>query len=443
VIRVAGDIRIPLACLPAGALEHLRRAATVTIRTRQSRFGNLVWIDEGRDLSRIDGTDLVLPRGMVTQVQQIVGPQAEWRNETTRADHAFDARIEWRPHQVDAASIAARKVQGIHTAATGAGKTGCGYALLTETSQRAIVLVPTTALAAQWGNEGMRFLGVETALNIGGKWADAPIVITTPATAMRHVERLHAYGVLLLDECQGYATEIRADLIAKIPARWRIGLTGTLPRDHRGEILRRVIGPVICRFGVDDGIASGVLVAPTYEQVPTTFSAQYECSEDWPGLIDALVADAARNAQIVDLVMRECSEVCTLVLSSRLVHLDILRDMFVERGARVAILSGQTRDADRAAILAAARAGELDVLLGSTVADEGIDVPGLSALVLAFPGKAEPRLLQRIGRIVRAAPSKPQPQIFDFVDDVGPLRRQAELRRQAFDRAFGKTVQAA
>lgn len=435
-ITVAGDIRIPLADISPEQVRHLRRGATITVRERQHAYGEMRWVETPRDLSVLEESHIVLPRGMLGEVQRVLG-RVDVAGATARSEHGYTLRVGLRPHQREIAEIAKWKVQGIITAATGAGKTGAAFAIAAAVGQRMLVLVPTVALADQWRTEAMRFLGVEAATSTGGEWTDAPIVIATPTTATNHAERLGAYGLLVVDEVQGFATELRVALIRQIPARWRIGMTATLPRDHRGDVLRRVFGPVLYRYGVADGLASGTLVDPIYEQVETSFTAAYTGPEDWQALLEALVTDPSRNTQIADIVESRCADVCTLVLSSRIAHLETLRDIFAARGKRSAILSGRVPARERTSILEAARAGELDVLLGSTVADEGIDVPGLGALVLAFPSRAEPRLLQRIGRVVRATPAKPRPLIFDLVDRVGPLASQARARRKAFAGAFG------
>lgn len=435
-IRVDSVVRIPIGGFDARKLASLREAATVRVETRERRGRELVDVVELRDLSALRGGDLVLPRGMARDVQEAM-PDAEWFDETARAPYVFVSRLAWRPHQAEIARRLALGVQGLVLAATGAGKTGAAFAIAAKIGQRTLILVPTVALASQWRDEAMRFLGVEAALCTAGKWTDAPIVIATPETALQHTAWLGAFGLLVVDEVQGFATERRAELIAQIPARWRAGLTATLPSDHRGEILRRLIGSVLYRYGVSDGIRSGVLVRPRYVTVETSFSASYDGPEDWQPLLDAVVEDDARNQQIVDLVVQRCQGVTTLVLSSRLRHLEILGVLLAAKGLRVATMSGETSRQDREAILAKARAGELDVLLGSTVADEGIDIPGLGAVVLTMPSRSEGRLMQRIGRAIRNAPGKATPTIYDLVDDVGPLAAQARARAYVFRRAFG------
>lgn len=56
-------------------------------------------------------------------------------------------------------------------------------------------------------------------------------------------------------------------------------------------------------------------------------------------------------------------------------------------------------------------------LIGTTLADEGLDVPALRSLILYFPGKSSTRVFQRIGRSLRPSPEKHFATVIDIVDD--------------------------
>lgn len=60
--------------------------------------------------------------------------------------------------------------------------------------------------------------------------------------------------------------------------------------------------------------------------------------------------------------------------------------------------------------------GEIDVLIGSVVIDEAVDLPGMSALILAGGGKSPIRAVQRIGRAIRTSEGKNEAIVIDFRD---------------------------
>jgi len=58
------------------------------------------------------------------------------------------------------------------------------------------------------------------------------------------------------------------------------------------------------------------------------------------------------------------------------------------------------RVVERKEILERFRGGELPVVVASTLADEGLDVPRMDRVILAFPSRARGRTAQRLGRLM-------------------------------------------
>jgi superfamily II DNA or RNA helicase len=118
-------------------------------------------------------------------------------------------------------------------------------------------------------------------------------------------------------------------------------------------------------------------------------------------------------------------------------HAERLAALFQARDVKAAALTGKMTRRAREATLEAARAGELAVIVGTQLLDEGVDLPRLSRVVLAWPAKAEGRIVQRIGRALRVHEGKAEPLAIDIVDEhVGVLRSQARARRGVFERSF-------
>jgi len=94
---------------------------------------------------------------------------------------------------------------------------------------------------------------------------------------------------------------------------------------------------------------------------------------------------------------------------------------------------------------AAARVGRTTLILVHThdlatqLADEGLDLPRLTGVILAMPSRAKGRTEQRLGRVMRPAPGKPTPRLYDVQDEsVGIFRSQARRRMQAFRKVLGE-----
>lgn len=107
---------------------------------------------------------------------------------------------------------------------------------------------------------------------------------------------------------------------------------------------------------------------------------------------------------------------------------------------RFAYINGQDTSKRRARIVEAFRLGEIDVLIASTILDEGFDAPATEHLILAGGGKAEHRQVQRIGRGMRTSDGKERLTVFDFLDTGKYLGKHAKARADAYRRERAYTV---
>lgn len=107
---------------------------------------------------------------------------------------------------------------------------------------------------------------------------------------------------------------------------------------------------------------------------------------------------------------------------------------------RFAYISGQDPTARRRRIVQLYRDGKIDVLIASTILDEGFDAPATRFLVLAGGGKAEHRQAQRIGRGMRSSEAKDGLVVVDFLDRGKYLGAHARQREKAYRRERAYTV---
>ena len=152
--------------------------------------------------------------------------------------------------------------------------------------------------------------------------------------------------------------------------------------------------------------------------------------------------------------MRKMKDSIILILLQRIEHGEILLrilqkyisnksffvDVFTSPGGRantvkvneIEFLSGDDNLAKRTAVLNAVRNKQCKILLGTTIFDEGLDIPSADCLILAGAGKSSTRALQRIGRVLRKHPGKERAYIFDFLDSTPIFRRQAAVRKKLY-----------
>jgi len=142
-----------------------------------------------------------------------------------------------------------------------------------------------------------------------------------------------------------------------------------------------------------------------------------------------------RNALIVELAHRHLHE-STLILVQQVEHGKALSECIP---FSVVCHSGMGKRKRREAI-EGFRDGSVKHMIATSLADEGLDVPRASVLILASAGRSAGKLEQRTGRVLRAFEEKGEGLIYDFQDSAHfMLRAQSNARRKVYA-ALGYSV---
>jgi len=358
---------------------------------------------------------------------------------------------ELRPYQREAVLTAVTSEMGTIRMPTGSGKTRVGCAIMSLLARPALFLVTRKDLLYQAiGNfRDLLFYGESNVGQIGDGVFEPNLItvatvqsicaglglkaeldeegsekenVTGAAFHRETIEQvLKGAEVVIADEVQHVAARTCQDVMEQcVNARYRYGLSATDWRDDGADLLiEAVCGPRIVNLSMTDMVALGYLVPPrikTYLMAEHPSGWAYQGPRNWHSVYRHFyVQNTAFHCQIVDIVRRWLSanrSVLTLVVS--IAHGKALERMFCEVGLPAVFLSGISSTERRATVLASVRAGELRNLIATSIADEGLDLPALDALVLAGGGKSSTRALQRIGRVLRPAPGKSDGLVAEF-----------------------------
>jgi superfamily II DNA or RNA helicase len=350
-----------------------------------------------------------------------------------------------RDYQEAAVAELEAATQGTFVLPTGAGKTRTALACIARLRTPTLILVGSRDLATQWQEEIRTHLGIEAGLVAGGEYSIAPVTVAlAQALARKPADELEAFlecfGFLITDEAHHAASDLFRTVVDRSPSKFRLGLTATPKReDGLTPLLGFYFGPVLAQVSFADLQRRGLLLIPKVRRLETDFDYPYASGEDFKPMLDALVSDARRNELIVQAV---AAEVATghscLVLSNRKEHCMVLAGALDAAGVKAAAVTGKVAKRRRTQLLRQVRDGELPVLVATTLADEGLDLPRLSRAFLTFPSKAEGRTVQRLGRILRPHPAKTDAVLVDVLDPkVAVLRRHAAARRRAYEPVLG------
>ena len=357
---------------------------------------------------------------------------------------SFVEGVSLRDYQHQAVSRLCDKLEGIVVAPCGAGKTTIGMGAIAALDTPAIVFVHTLDLARQWVDRCKQQLGVDARLVGGGKNeakdGQARVVVATIQTLQRwRWDERYAFGrrfgLAIVDEAHHVPATSFAEVLMTMPARYRLGLTATPDRpDGLTEILHWHLGDVLHEVKTEDLVKRGLVMAPRVEWMRTVWKPPAGPKLEWPKLVNKMCEDDDRTASILDWVsvyVEQGRQV--LVLSDRVQHcIDMAEEM--SQWASSAALVGKVSKSRRAEILKKADEGEIRVIFATSLADEGLDLPGLDTVVLTTPTKAMGRVQQRIGRIMRPREGKRTPLVVDVVDDhpafIGLARKRARLYQE-------------
>ncbi len=211
------------------------------------------------------------------------------------------------------------------------------------------------------------------------------------------------------------------------------------------------------RFGVQQRLSlwekGGEQLRPhqlvmTATPIPRTLAmvayADLDCSvidELPPGRtpITTVAVDNARRMEVIEKVWRACREegrqaywVCTLIEESEVLECQAAEATFAEicealPDLRVGLVHGRMPAKDKAATMASFKAGELDLLIATTVIEVGVDVPNASLMIIENPERLGLAQLHQLrGRVGRGAAASHCVLMYQ-----SPLGQQGKARLQA------------
>ena len=373
---------------------------------------------------------------------------------------------ELRPYQ--AAAIASWELcerRGIIVLPAGSGKTRAAIAAIARCRFRALILVPTRVLLAQWA----RVLG-EAAQELIGEYGDGsrsegPITVATFASALLHMETLgNRFDLLVVDEVHHFGSGVGDEALEMCTAAARLGLSATPPTDEaRRARLDALIGPEVYRASIEElagtYLASFQLVTISVGLTPSERQAYdaevsvfrpvcrafFEAAPgaSWHDFVRAASkSDAGRRALAAwrrsHAIVRYSREKRSIVNDLILKHVDSRILVFaadndtayaVAKAHLVQPITCDIGPRERAQALQRFGSGELRILVSARVLNEGIDVPAADIAIVIGGSQGSREYIQRVGRVLRPSDGK-QAIVYDLAArNTFEVRRSDQHRR--------------
>lgn len=377
-------------------------------------------------------------------------------------------KITPRPHQKDALELWLQAgARGIAALPTGSGKTILAVMAMAEIRRNTIILVPTIDLLAQWSAVLERFFSVPVGMLGGGSREIRPITVSTYDSAVLNMEFIgNRFGLLIADECHHLpAPETRLGA-SMCTAPYRLGLSATpeLP-DDRMSVMQDLLGEIVCQVNIDE--LEGKVLSP-YEvkhyEIPLDpqeydlYQSARSCYLDfvrrngidfrlesgWSRFLGLAgrssegrrafraFLEQRRLARGGEAKIRALWELLRHHAGERIIIFTADNTAAYELGRRfcLPVMTHLTKAAERKDFLDGFRDGRYPVLITNRVLNEGVDVPA-AAVGIILAGSASVREhVQRLGRVLRAAPGKPQAILYELVS-AGTSEESVSTRRRA------------
>jgi superfamily II DNA or RNA helicase len=198
-------------------------------------------------------------------------------------------------------------------------------------------------------------------------------------------------------------------------AYYRYAMSGTpLARGDKKSILTiAATGKTIYRIKPDVLIAAGVLAKPKIRLIPVV---QTSDKPTWQGVYgECIVRSNKRNKAIVYATQR-AAKPC-MVFVKEITHGKQLKQMLAEAGMKSEFVWGTDSNERRMAAVTRLVRTDIDVLICSTIFNEGVDIPALASVVIASGGKSLIAAIQRVGRGMRTdGGRKTEFEVWDIAD---------------------------
>jgi DNA excision repair protein ERCC-3 len=367
---------------------------------------------------RIDDDTVIVhasERGNLKQMLLKIGwPAEDLAGYVDGEAHPIELREEgWqlRDYQRSAAESFAFGGSGVVVLPCGAGKTIVGAAAMAEAKVTTLILVTNTVSARQWKDELLRRTDLteeEIGEYSGSVKEIRPVTIATyqVMTTRRsgtytHLDLFDArdWGLIIYDEVHLLPAPIFR-MTATLQARRRLGLTATLVREdgREGDVFS-LIGPKRFDAPWKDIEAQGWIAPADCIEVRVEMSPSermaYAVAE--PEERYRLAACTPAKTRVAERLVTEHDGEQVLVIGQ---YIDQLEEIAADLDAPM--ISGATPVKERQRLFNAFRAGELNLLVVSKVANFSIDLPEATVAIQisgAFGSRQEEA--QRLGRLLR------------------------------------------
>ena len=400
-------------------------------------------------------SNVFLPRGFLNHLvsflkeSQIPHNLIDQRPQIKETD--ITSNIKLLPEQTPIVEKAIASESGVIVAPSGSGKTIFGLEIIVRRKLPALILVHRKQLLDQWVERIQSFLEIPKK-DIGQYYAvkkksGENITVAMMQTLVRigNLTQLqNQFGTVIVDECHHIPAKTFREVVSQLNPKYIYGLTATPKRKHNDEsLIYAFIGDIIVEMegypemsepGPVKPFKTDIIIRETNLEIPFKFT-----TDNFQLLTKLVSFDTNRNQIIVkDIVEQISLGRKILLLSERRDHLEIL-NLYLKGQCETIVISGEDSNVKRTIKLKQIQNGHYQIILSTgQFFGEGLDIPNIDCLIIAFPFSFESKLIQYIGRL---RGKDKQKTIIDYEDKkIAFLERQFKQRFRIYKK-MGKIIE--
>jgi superfamily II DNA or RNA helicase len=395
----------------------------------KKKIGRSVYnIEKYFNLIRKSKDSVMIPRGFLFQLVDFCTEKKisfEILDKRKKIDRVkFNSRIQLKSQQQQVIDICGDKQEGVIVAPPGFGKTIIGIELIARKCQPALIIVHRKQIFDQWVDRIQDFLGLikkDIGLISGSKKKISKYITVAMVQSLAKYPGLkdlsESFGTIIIDECHHIPAKSFRKVITDFNPYYMFGLTATPQRKYNDEkMIFLYIGDIICNafeINQDTSKIPGEGIILNIRDTNLYFPYDNK-TDDFQILSKVMIFDSARNRLITEDIKKELGPgIKILVLTERKEHVEVL-NIYLKSLCEVISITGDDSRSSREIKMKQIEAGNFQVLITTgQLLGEGLDIGNLNSIFLVYPFSFEGKLIQYIGRILRARGRK---SIYDYND---------------------------
>ncbi|AAL27733.1 putative helicase [Sulfolobus islandicus filamentous virus] len=235
--------------------------------------------------------------------------------------------------------------------------------------------------------------------------------------------------LVIIDEAHHTPANIVKSLLLDSPNSIRLGLSATPIREDGKELeIMGLLGKISFTIDYTELVRNRYLVPIEYiryiPEIPKKLKLKIQDLDDnkdpenfakyYSSLLRSFEHSPNTNKQIISKI-KQLNQYPCLVIVRRIAIAKKLAEIMRENGIIADWVSSKTKLEERMEKIEALKNEKLQVLISTSLADEGLDIPNLRLVVLLTQGKSRIKLIQRIGRVMRVSQNKRKGYILDVI----------------------------